>query len=112
MVRKSGPEPASERDRIAGNDDDRDLRLLLTNQPHGFQAVHSRHEDIEKQQIEISGLENRQPFAAIAGDDDAVAGPFQQKPDGRLHCTIVVHDQDLCQGRLLRFESGIKSTAS
>ncbi len=70
-------------------------------QPHGFQAVHARHEDIEKQQIEsFTRLEYREPLAAIAGDDNAVAGPFQQNPDGRLHCNVIVHDQNLCQVQL------------
>ena len=60
-----------------------------------FQPVHSRHEDIEKQQVEIAGFEGRQPLTAVAGGDHAVAGPFQQNPDGGLDGAIVVHDQDL-----------------
>jgi hypothetical protein len=36
-----------------------------------------RHEDIEKQQVELAGFEDRKPFAAIAGDHNAVPGPFQ-----------------------------------
>src|ERR1700689_606813 len=69
------------------------------NQPHGFDAIHSRHEDIEKQQVEFSGLEYLKPLAAVGGDDDAVSGAFQQKPDGRLHGAVVVDDQDFCQGQ-------------
>ena len=68
-------------------------------QPHGFQPVHSRHEDVEKQQVEIAGFEDRKPVAAVAGDDDAVAGPFQQHLDGCLDRDVVVDDQDLCHNR-------------
>jgi hypothetical protein len=73
------------------------------NEPHRFQPVHSRHEDIEKQQVEIAGFEYRKPFTAIAGDDDIVAGPFQQDSDGRLDGTVIVHDQDFRQSQFLRF---------
>jgi hypothetical protein len=67
------------------------------NQPHGFQPVHARHEDIEEQEVELPGLEQRQPLAAIAGNVNAVTCPFQQNPDGRLHGDIIIDDQDLCQ---------------
>jgi hypothetical protein len=63
------------------------------NEPHRFQPVHARHENIEQQQIEIAGLEDRQRLASIAGDDDAVPGPFQQKPDRRLDGDVIVDDQ-------------------
>jgi hypothetical protein len=84
-------------DRIARDHDDRRQRPLPMRQPHRFQPVHSRHEDIEKQQIEISGLEQCEPLAAIAGGNNAVAGPFQQQPDGRLDSAVIVHDQDFRQ---------------
>ena len=67
MVRKSGAGVRIRSDRPAGDDDDRNLRPLLANQPHGFESVHSRHEDIEKQQIEISGL-------------DIMPGPLRPSP--------------------------------
>ena len=70
------------------------------NEPHRFQPVHSRHEDIEKQQIEFSGFEDCQPFAAIAGDGNAVAGSFEQKFDGGLDGAVVIHNQYFCQSRL------------
>src|SRR6266540_6093474 len=53
------------RDRPAGDDDDRKLRLLLANHPHGFKSVHSRHEDVEEQQIEIPGLAKCQALSAV-----------------------------------------------
>ena len=111
MVRKSGACPESEDDRPAGDHDDRNRRPLLMNHPHGLEPVHSRHEDVEKQQIEIAGLEYREPLAAIAGGDDAVAGAFQQQPDGRLHRIVIVDDQDLRQVQVLRARAGITSTA-
>jgi hypothetical protein len=73
-------------------------------QPHGFQPVHSGHEDIEEQEIEIPGFEQRKAPAAVAGGVNAVTCPFQQNPDGRLHGNIIVDDQDLCQRRFLRPE--------
>ena len=84
---------------MTGDHNDRDQRLLLMNQPHRFQAIHSRHEDIEKQQIEVSGFEYRQPFAAVAGADNAVACPFEQKSYSRLDGAVVVHDQNFRHGR-------------
>src|ERR1035437_151576 len=84
---------------MTGDHNDRDQRLLLMNQPHRFQAIHARHEDIEKQQIEVSGFEYRQPFAAIAGADNAVACPLEQKSYGRLDGAVIVHDQNFRHGQ-------------
>jgi len=49
-----------------------------------------------KHQIEILGLEQRETFAAIAGDDNGVPCPFQQQPDRRLNRRFIVHDQNFC----------------
>ena len=57
------------RDRPAGNDDDRNLRPVLANHPHGFEPIHSRHEDVEEQQIEISGLAQCQALSPVTGSD-------------------------------------------
>src|ERR1700704_4255310 len=78
---------------------------------HGFEAAHPGHEDIEKQQIETSGFESRQPFATVAGGDNAVACPFQHQLDRFADGAIVVDDQNFCQCQLLRYESESKSTA-
>jgi hypothetical protein len=63
---------------MTGDHDDRDQWLLLVNAPHRFQPVHARHEDIEKQEVELGGLEDREAVAAVTGGDNAVPGPFQQ----------------------------------
>jgi hypothetical protein len=55
------------------------------NEPHHFQPVHSRHEDIKNQENELFSFEDREPLAAVAGKENNVACPFQQKPDRRLH---------------------------
>ena len=70
---------------------------MLMNHPHGLEPVHSRHEDVEKQQVEIAGFEQREPFAAVAGGDHAVACAFEQQADGGLNRRIVIHDQYSCQ---------------
>jgi hypothetical protein len=57
-------------------------------QPHGFQAVHARHEDIEKQQIEFTRLEYPSPLRPSPAFDNAVAAR-STKSDGRLHCNVV-----------------------
>ena len=62
MVRKSGASPGSEDDRPPGDHDDRDQRPQLMNHPHGLKPVHSRHEDVEEQQIEILASNNPSPF--------------------------------------------------
>jgi hypothetical protein len=77
------------------------------NQPHRFQPVHARHEDIEKQQVEIAGLEYRKSVAAIIGNDNTVPGPFQQQPDGRLNRAVIVNNQNFRQRLSLRSERGI-----
>ena len=53
-------------------------------------------------EVEISGFKYRKPFAAIAGNHDAVAGPLQHDPHRRLHRGVVVHDQEVRQSRFLR----------
>src|SRR5258708_6814295 len=70
-------------------------------QPHRFETLHSPHEKVEKQQVEIAGFELRQSVAAIAGRDDAVPGAFEQQADGQLYGAVVVDYQDLCQLSLL-----------
>jgi hypothetical protein len=39
-----------------------------------------------------------------------VTGPFQQQPDGRLHGTVIVHNQDFRHRTFPRSESGLTST--
>ncbi len=73
--------------------------------PHGFDAVHARHENIEKQQIEVAGLEHRQPLAAVVGHYRAMTGALEQKPDSRLDRSVVVHDQDFSHASFFRTES-------
>ena len=87
------------RDRPAGDDDDRNLRPVLANHPHGFEPIHSRHEDVEEQQIEISGLAQCQALSAVVGSDHAMAGAFEQQADGHLDRRIVIHDQYSCQSK-------------
>ena len=58
---------------------------------HGLQTIHARHEDIQAQQIELASLELGDPLAAVAGDVNAVARPFQHKPNCQLNGRIIVH---------------------
>ena len=95
MVRKSGL--GIRRDRFAGDHDDRNSRFPLMHQPHRLEPIHARHEDVEKQQVEIAGLEQGDALLSVAGGDHAMAGPLQQKADGGLHRCIVIHDQYSCQ---------------
>ena len=66
-------------------------------QPHRLEPIHARHENVEKQQVEIAGLEQGDALSSVAGGDHAVAGPLQQKADGGLDRCIVIHDQYSCQ---------------
>ena len=111
MVRKSGPVSASEAIGSSGDDDDRKLRVLLANHPHGFKSVHSRHEDVEEQQIEISGPAQGQALSPVTGGDHAMVGALQQQADGHLDRHIVIHDQYSCQSESSPGCAGIKSTA-
>ncbi len=56
------------------HDDDRNGRSQHADVTHRLQPVHAGHEDIEKQQVEPAGLEQRKPLAAIAGDGDVMTG--------------------------------------
>jgi hypothetical protein len=87
------------RDRSAGDDDDRKLRVLLANHPHGFKSVHSRHEYVQEQQIEISGPTQCQALSPVIGSDHAMACAFQQQADGHLDRYVVIHDQYSCQSK-------------
>ena len=100
MVRKSGAR--IRRDRFAGDHDDRNSRLALMHQPHRLESIHARHENVEKQQVEIAGLEQGDALSSVAGGDHAVAGPLQQKADGGLDRRVVIHDQYSCQYQILR----------
>lgn len=51
--------------------------MALTYEPQGLESIHPRHENIDEQEIEIAGLAQSQPFAAIAGGDHAVDGAFE-----------------------------------
>ena len=111
MVRKSGRGAFIRIDRPPGDHDDRDQRPQMMNHPHGLEPVHSRHEDIEKQQVEIAGFELREALAAVAGGDHAMASAFEQQANGGLDRRIVIHDQYSCQNTPLRARAGIRSTA-
>src|SRR5437016_397007 len=78
---------------------------------HGLQPIHARHEDIQAQEIEIAGFELGKPFAAVAGDVDTVASPFQQEPICQLDGWIIVHYQNLGH-ETLSTEAESKTTAS
>jgi hypothetical protein len=62
---------------------------------HGLQPIHARHEDIQAQEIEIAGFELGKSLAAIAGDVNTMASPFQQQPNCQLNGCIIVHYQNL-----------------
>ena len=67
------------------------------NKSHGFQTVHSRHEDIDNQQIEFAGFEYLQALKTVAGNHDLMAIPFQQKPHDGLNGDVIVDHQDIGQ---------------
>jgi hypothetical protein len=73
---------------------------VLANHPHGFKTVHSRHEDVEEQQVEISGLAQCQALSPVTGGDHAMAGALQQQANGHLDRRIVIHDQYPCQSKM------------
>jgi hypothetical protein len=87
------------RDRPAGDDDDRNLRPVLANHPHGFKSIHSRHEDVQEQQVEISGLAQCQALSPVVGSDHAMAGALEQQANGHLDRRIVIHDKYSCQSK-------------
>jgi hypothetical protein len=62
---------------------------------HRLQPVHAGHEDVEKQEVELAGLEQCKSLVAVAGDGDVMTGPLQKQPDGDLHGRVVIHDQDV-----------------
>src|SRR6266568_3360092 len=78
---------------------------------HGLQPIHARHEDIQAQEIEIAGFELCKSFAAIAGDVNTMASPFQQEPNCQLNGRIIVHYQNLGH-EILSIEAESKTTAS
>jgi hypothetical protein len=87
-------------DRAAGDDDDGNRRLPRPDVAHGLQPVHSGHEDIEEQQIELTGFEQRERLVAVAGRRHLMPGPFQHQPDRDLHGRVVIHDQDVRHFRI------------
>ena len=65
------------------------------NEPHRFQPVHFRHENVHDEQVEVAGFEYLQAFVAVIRDDDAVAIPLKQKLHGRQYGTVIVDSQDI-----------------
>src|SRR5579883_828603 len=68
------------------------------NELHRFETVHSRHEDVDDEEVEASRLE--QLKAAPAGFDcfDRMCCAFQQHLDGRQNRTVVVDDENARHG--------------
>ena len=83
---------------MTGDDHDLDGRVPLPDQPHGLKSVHTRHENIEEQQVEVLAVELLQAAAAVIGGDHLMSGPFQQHADDGLDRGVVVDDQDFRQG--------------
>ncbi len=61
-----------------------------------FQSVHVRHEQINDQKIELSGLEKLKAFSAIIGENDRMAIALQHNLHGRPNGGIVVDNQNVC----------------
>jgi hypothetical protein len=78
---------------------------------HGLQPIHARHEDIQAQEIEIAGFELGKSLAAVGGDVNTMASPFQQEPNCQLNGWVIVHYQNLGHENLSN-EAESKTTAS
>ena len=50
------------RDRPAGDHDDRNLRPVFANHPHGFKSIHSRHENVQEHRSKSPVWHSARPF--------------------------------------------------
>ena len=64
------------------------------NQPHRFKAVHSRHEDIDDEQIETSHFDELQAVATVIDGFDRVRRSLEQHLDRGKDRTVVIDDEN------------------
>jgi len=72
---------------------------VLPDHSHGLKSIHSRHEDIQENQIEIAGLAQLHAFSSIVGGDYAMPGALEEQADGHLDRRIVIHNQNFSQSK-------------
>ena len=48
------------------------------NEPHGLETIHSRHENIDDEQVERSGLEQPQAGSTVVDSLDGMRGALKQ----------------------------------
>ncbi len=68
--------------------------LQIAGEPSAwFKSVHSRHKNVEEQQIEISDLAQCQALSPVTGGDYIMPGALQQQTDDHLDRHIIIHDE-------------------
>ena len=93
----SGPQRA--RDVLVGvvgrQDDDLGLRVAFANTPHGFDAFHHRHAEIEERDVRPMPIEGRDGLDAIGGfcDDAQVRFLIDDVGDAGAEERVIVHDE-------------------
>ena len=68
------------------------------NQSHGLETVHSRHENIDDEQVERSGLKQPQAGLTVIDSLDGMRGTLKQQFDRAQNRSIIVNDEDARHG--------------
>ena len=75
---------------------------FLADRPADVQSVHPRHQDVEDHEIGSLAREGGQAGTPVAGFDDVEARPPEREADDIPDVGVVVDDEDLVHGVMLR----------
>jgi hypothetical protein len=81
---------------VSGYDNDRKFGPRIFHVPDDFRPIHVRHEQIDDQKVELSGLKKLEAFSAIIGENDGMVAALQHNLHGRPNRRIVVDNQNVC----------------
>jgi hypothetical protein len=75
----------------------------LTYETHGLETIHPRHEYIDDEQVELSGLEQSQARPAVVDGLDGMRITLEQDFDGGQDRSIIIDDENARHGLPYRF---------
>jgi len=67
-------------------------------EPHGLETIHSRHENIDDEQVEPLGLEQPQAGLTVVDSLDGMRGALKHYFDSAQNRSIIINDENARHG--------------
>ena len=67
-------------------------------EPHGLETIHARHEHIDDEQMELSGLKQSQTGLTVIDSLNGMRGALKQQFDSAQNRSIIINDENARHG--------------